>query len=378
MQKGYKRNGKGMAVLRFFIGLIVIAIIIGVIYFFLKKVDYSDKLTDPDITVRPYVEMTANPEAEVSLDNTDGYGEGSGTDTFTDSFDFNDDGSAASNDDDFVDLTPTDTPEPTEAPTPEPTAEPTATPEPTAEPTATPEPTPEPTATPEPTRIPKSKLTKARTKGFTIPDPSSNGTAEITNFYVSEPNNNRYVEITGYCYLNDASFDGNDVQAYVVAVPTSGKGTTRAYKFTMTQGVSGDPHTDAVCKNADMTDFTGVFTVSKYRDGDYELGVVIAYTKDGEEAYAYFKLGKTFTVKDGAVVQDTASSSDSSQTFGSSEEEEDSRNLSFSISTSTDTEDSTTVEGDTTTFESPTAAATEAPKTDAFGALIDDDTASIG
>ena len=55
MQKGYKRNGKGMAVLHFFIGLIIVAILMCALYFFLGKVDYSDKLANPDATMRAYV-----------------------------------------------------------------------------------------------------------------------------------------------------------------------------------------------------------------------------------------------------------------------------------------------------------------------------------
>ena len=49
MQKGYKRNRKGMAVLHFFIGLIIVVILVCALYFFLGKVDYSDKLANPDI-----------------------------------------------------------------------------------------------------------------------------------------------------------------------------------------------------------------------------------------------------------------------------------------------------------------------------------------
>ncbi len=378
MQKGYKRNGKGMAVLRFFIGLIVVAIIIGVIYFFLQKVDYSDKLANPDVTTRPYVEMTANPDVPVSLDPATGLDDGNTVDAFTNSFDLGGDTTGDLGSGDFVDLTPSDTPEPTATPTPEPTPEPTAVP--TAEPTATPEPTPEPTATPEPTKIPSSKLNKARTKGFKVPEPSSNGSAALTKFYVSEPNNNRYVEITGYCYINDASFDGKGVQAYLIVSPVSGKGVTRAYKVTMSQGISGDPHTDAVCLNADCTDFTAIFTVSKYKNGEYEMGVVLDYTKEGaaEPAYAYYKLGRTFTVEKGAIAQQNAASSASDLPFGAaSDSDAGSQGLSFSIAASNAADASATDEPVVKEFQAPEETATEAPRTDAFGAALDD-TASIG
>lgn len=72
MQKGYKRNGKGMAVLHFFIGLIIVAILMCALYFFLGKVDYSDKLANPDATMRAYVEMTAAPENVAVIGGADG------------------------------------------------------------------------------------------------------------------------------------------------------------------------------------------------------------------------------------------------------------------------------------------------------------------
>jgi hypothetical protein len=55
LKKGRKREAKGLAVLYFIIGLIILLIILAVIYFALAKLDYSDKL-DPETTVRPYVE----------------------------------------------------------------------------------------------------------------------------------------------------------------------------------------------------------------------------------------------------------------------------------------------------------------------------------
>ena len=66
MQKGRKRNNKGIAVLYFFFGLIAIILLVCVAYFFLAKMDYSDKLANPDAEMRAYVEMTASPELEPS------------------------------------------------------------------------------------------------------------------------------------------------------------------------------------------------------------------------------------------------------------------------------------------------------------------------
>ena len=134
---------------------------------------------------------------------------------------------------------------------------------------------------------------------------------------------------------------------------------------------------DAVCMNADCTDFSVIFTVSKYKNGEYELGVVLDYTKENaaEPAYAYYKLGKTFTVEKGAIVQQNDSSD---QPFGAATgSDADSQGLSFSIAASNAAASSETAAPGVKEFQAPEETATAAPRTDAFGAALDD-TASIG
>ncbi len=134
-KQGRKREAKGLAVLYFIIGLIILLIILAVIYFALAKLDYSDKI-DPEVTMRPYVEQ-AQPEPEPEPLESEIEAPEAPADN------------AAPEDE--VDLT-----EPTEEPTPEPTPEPTeeSTLEPTAEPTPEPTPEPEPTDTPAPVMVP--------------------------------------------------------------------------------------------------------------------------------------------------------------------------------------------------------------------------------
>ena len=283
MQKGYKRNGKGMAVLHFFIGLIIVAILMCALYFFLGKVDYSDKLANPDATMRAYVEMTAAPENVAVIGGADGP-----TAIYVTEPDNQGDASGV------VDLTNTPTPTPTATPTPTPT------PSPTPIPTPTPAPTPPPTPTPEPTKIASKAYSQFKTKGFNVPEPSTNGTVEITNFYVSEPNNRQVVRLDGYGYLNDASFDGADASIFVI-VTNDASGKQRAYKGTMEAGVSGVDHSDAICKNAANTDFSTIFSVAKFADGDYSLGLIIYYKTADGNAYSYHELGDRFTVTDGKV-----------------------------------------------------------------------------
>lgn len=280
MQKGYKRNGKLIAVFHFFIGLILVAMLIGIVYFLLEKMDYSDKLADPQATMRAYVEMTASPEG-----------------TLTGGSDFQPeatDGAAA-----LVDLTEaTSTPEPT------PILTPTPTPEPTPIPTPTPEPTPTPTPTPEPTKIPSSKLSKFRRSGFSVPSPSTNATLDITNLYISEPNKNAYVEIQGYAFLDEASYDASTAQIFLI-VTQQESGKQIAYKAASVPGISGDAHIGAQCKNVTSADFDVILSVSKFSDGQYNLGVVLYYDLNGSTAYSYHEFGQSITVKDGKAT-DTA------------------------------------------------------------------------
>lgn len=280
MQKGHKRSGKLVAVLHFFLGLVVVAMLVGGLYFFLQKIDYSDQLADPEATMRPYVEMTQQPQATpISMgSNSQGFG----------------DMNPASTDNGLVDLTATSTPSPTPIPTPTPTLEPTPIP------TPTPEPTPTPTPTPEPTKIPAKKLSSYRRSGFNVPSPSTNATIGLTNIYISEPNKNAYVQFNGYGYIDDASFDGATAQIFLI-VTQQETGKQIAYRATMTPGISGEEHVGAQCKNAANTDFDVVLSVSKFPDGVYDLGIVLYYDRNGSAAYSYHEFGESITVKDGAA-----------------------------------------------------------------------------
>ena len=266
-KKGRKREAKGLAVVYFIIGLIILLIILAVIYFALVELDYSDRIRDPEATIRSYVEMTPAPsDADDELvADSDGY------DISLD-----------------VDLTAaTDTPEPTATPTPEPTA------------------TPEPT--PSPTPIPVTMVSPSRTSGFSVPETSTpNMVAGITSCYVSLPDNNRYMYMTGYGYLNDATFDGAQAQSYLI-VKQSKTGKMIAYQMTSKSGISGHDHSGAVCQNASACDFEACIDVgTMYSEDIYNLGVVVAYTPAGAKkaSYAYYAFPSdiSFTVLAGQVV----------------------------------------------------------------------------
>lgn len=265
-KKGRKREAKGLAVVYFIIGLIILLIILAVIYFALVELDYSDRMKDPDATVRSYVEMTPEPQ-EIEMPE-DGEDEDSPLE---------------------VDLTtPTDTPEPTPTPTPEPTA------------------TPEPT--PSPTPLPPTMLAQPRTAGFTLPGTTAqNCQAAITKCSVSAADNNKYMYLAGYGFINDANFDASKMQAFLIVSQTK-TSQLIAYQLTMKPGASGVSHDGALCQNAASADFEVCFDVSTlYTEDIYNLGLVIGYKppKKRKATFAYYPFPSdvNFTVLAGQVVE---------------------------------------------------------------------------
>lgn len=266
-KKGRKREAKGLAVVYFIIGLIILLIILAVIYFALVELDYSDRIKDPDATIRAYVEMTPDPAAfDADADDEDG-------DAQLD-----------------VDLTvPTEEPRPT----------PTATPEPT--------PTPSPEPTPTPTPLPPTMLALARTSDFKLPQAAVNAQGAVTKCYVSIGDDNKYMYLAGYAFLNEANYDCAQSQLFLV-VSQSRTNQLIAYQATMKAGISGVNHDTAMCKNPANADFEVAFDVSQlYTEDIYNLGVVIGYKRQGQRkaTYVYYALPSdvNFTVLAGQVVE---------------------------------------------------------------------------
>ena len=264
-KKGRKREAKGLAVVYFIIGLIILMIILAVIYFALVELDYSDRIKDPEATIRSYVEMTPEPDATEVPEDYEG-------DVPID-----------------VDLT-------TVTPTPAPTAAP------------TPTPTPTPAPTPEPTPFAQSLLAQPIVSGFTLPDQAvDNCEAAFTKCYVSAADSNKYMYLAGYAYLNDLTFDCAQLQTFLI-VNQETTGQKIAYQATMTAGASGLVHSGAVCQNAEAADFEVYIDVSQnYKEDIYTLGLVLAYRRpDGNVAYAYYPFSgnkASFNVMAGQVVK---------------------------------------------------------------------------
>lgn len=298
MQKGYKRNNKGIAVVRFFCGLIFIAIIVFAVYCLLDKFDWSDSIKDPSVTVRPYVEMTASPNsteapAPAATETPEPLNIASAMSAQTEA--------------------PAETAAATVA-TATPTAKPSATPIATSEPT--PEPTPIATPTPVPTEIPTDTLSEYTTSGFSVPAAANDAVRAVTKLYISEPNDNQIVQIDAYAYINEESYDAANVTPFLI-VTHKASGIQVVYKTLRMEGISKTDHSDALCANPAMSEFESFLDVSWYGNGEFGLGVVLAYTDaSGNNVYSYQEFDDGFTVTDGKA---SYSSADTVQPFAGGE-----------------------------------------------------------
>ena len=264
MQKGYKRNAKGMAVLRCFIGLFSVIIVVLIAYFYLQ-VDYTDKL-DPSASIRPYVETTPSPTPDANA----------------------------------VLTVASATPEVTSTPTPKPTTAP----------TATPTPSPSPTPSPEPTSM-ASNVSAIKTDGFALPEPSQlDGKIGITHACRSAADDNKMLQLQGYAYVNEETYDGSTAQIFLVVTQAS-SGNSVLVLPNKVEGISGVDHDGAICANAAASDFEAFIDASAFPSEIYSLGMVFMYTDtDGQNHIEYFKFPDSiaFTVLDSRIITDIPTS----------------------------------------------------------------------
>ena len=284
LKKGRKREAKGLAVLYFIIGLIILLIILFVIFKALGM-NYSDMVENPE-TIRAFVEN----EDQQTSESTPVY----------------------EMPEDEVDLTTglQELPEEEELPavveaTATPTQAPTPTPEPTAAPTDAP--------TPEPTALPAGKAAKPMQKVPDLPTAvSENGAIGITDCYVSQADDSKLMVLTGYGYVDEETFDADGAKSWLV-ISQVATGQKLAYELTKAPGVTGLSHAAAVCQNVASSDFEIYLDVSQYPEGIYSLAMVIGYVPEGEKKVTYryytFSGAVSFNIVNGQVVSPVTPSS---------------------------------------------------------------------
>ena len=310
MKRGYRRDGKGVAVLRFLIGIVLLGLLGFLVYY-----EYSN---GPLSVKAPDLLQNEEPPVSVSAPTQAPQAEGAGDEAVK---------PADAQQDAVPTLPPLVEAEPAGAvqttqpvtPAPEATVEviELAAAEPTAqepavtpaaqEPTVAPLPTkePAPTATPAPTAVPKELLATAKTKGFKIPESSGKLVSGITGMETVAANNYGVLHISGFSFINDAKFKGSDFETYVVA-KRENTGKLYAYQAKPAPGVSGAQHEDCVVAEVRNADFEVYFDVKKMESAIYHVSIVTGYKNEkGKTVYDYNDLGDEiwFTIMNGEVIK---------------------------------------------------------------------------
>ena len=259
-----RTNNIGKAIVRFMVGLVILAIIVLVVFKVFIDTDKADNDISDDIA-NAFDFITETPEA--------------------------------------TEAAATDLPLIAEA-TDEPVIEETSTPVPTATPTATP--TPAPTPVPTPTPMPASMYSAVSTKAATYPwkmqdkERIANGITAID--IIGSENGGSVISLTGWGYARHEGFNGKNCDIWLMVLDA--KNNYKCYIVNRQTGLTGIQHEGLRnSKNLDMCDFTAVIDVSKYPDGEYKMGTAVRYQIDGNtRSFAYtFGDAYNFTVKDGVV-----------------------------------------------------------------------------
>jgi len=132
---------------------------------------------------------------------------------------------------------------------------------------------------------------------------SENGKIGLTKSFVSPADDNKLMYLAGYGYINEEKFDGTAAKSWLVVTEVA-SGQSMSYPLTNTAGVSGLPHSDAVCKNATACDFEVTLDVSQYKEGIYSMALVVGYKEGKKNVFKYYPFSSDvkFTVLDGKVV----------------------------------------------------------------------------
>ncbi len=260
MKRGYKRESKGMAFVRFVMGILLILIVLVAGYLLLND-DYTGRIVKKDSPSAAATTVAQTQNAATPAPTASATAKANVSTVASN-------GNAA-------------TPAPVIAtPTPAPT----------------PVPTPTPAPTPVPTQIPTKLLAKRVLRQQSdIPDPVVGTEAKITKAYVSSADDYGIMEVCGYAYIDSTDFKTDGLEAYLV-ISQQSTGSLSAYQATIQEGVSGEEHMTTF-PNPGKTDFQVFFSVDDYPDGVYSLGIVIGYKEGNGRAYSYAPMDHiTFTV----------------------------------------------------------------------------------
>lgn len=288
------------AVIRFLIGLLLIAILVFAGFYLLFEVDYSSRLMNSDGTYASTRAYVLPPDSTPSVSD--------GTEA-----------SAAPTAEATAAPTAAATEIPTEAPTETPTAQPailisTLEPTPSPIPTASPTPTPGPTAIPTPTpvvtvepvgaRIPESEISTYRTRVKLPGAYDGEGlNVGLSRCYLSKLNYYQVMQVNGWGYIDAEGFDGRQCATFAL-IRNVDTGDYRVYLCTNLEGCSGRTHNAQYAQDVSNCDFQVTIDTSDFASGDYEFQIILYFEVNGRKRtyLCPFETTRTFTVVDGEII----------------------------------------------------------------------------
>lgn len=321
MARKQKRRRKKMsissAVIRFLIGLLLIAIVVFAGFYLLFEVDYSAQLMNSDGTyasTRAYVlppdggaatiaasvaptgqAPTAAPTVQPTATPEPGEAEATAA------------AETPAAETPAADATPeaTSTPVPTLPAIQISTLVPTPSPTPTPAVTAVPTPTIAPTTEPVGARIPDSAISIYK-ENMRLPKVYEDGDAEVglSRCYLSKLNYYQVMQVNGWGYIDDADFDGHQCTTFAL-ITNRQTGQSRVYLCTSLNGVSGREHQPQNAVNVNDCDFQVTIDTSEFDSGEYEFQIILYYSVDDRMRtwICPFDTAHTFSVVDGEIVQ---------------------------------------------------------------------------
>ena len=156
-----------------------------------------------------------------------------------------------------------------------------------------------------------SNVSAIKTDGFALPEPSQlDGKIGITHACRSAADDNKMLQLQGYAYVNEETYDGSTAQIFLVVTQAS-SGNSVLVLPNKVEGISGVDHDGAICANAAASDFEAFIDASAFPSEIYSLGMVFMYTDtDGQNHIEYFKFPDSvaFTVLDSRIITDIPTS----------------------------------------------------------------------
>ena len=326
MARKQKRRRKKMsissAVIRFLIGLLLIAIVVFAGFYLLFEVDYSAQLMNSDgtyastrayvlppdggaATIAPSIAPTATPTEQPTATPEPAETGATTAEEPTDVEPIAVEATAveATAADDVPEAT--SIPEPTEPAIRISTLEPTPSPIPTPGITAAPTPTIVPTTEPVGARIPDSAISIYK-ENLRLPKVYEGGDAEVglSRCYLSKLNYYQVMQVNGWGYIDDAEFDGHQCTTFAL-ITNQQTGKSRVYLCTSLSGVSGRAHQPQYATEVSDSDFQVTIDTSEFESGEYEFQIILHYNVN-EQAKTWicpFDTARTFSVVDGEIVE---------------------------------------------------------------------------